>query len=224
VSTASVLVSRAGELAASAVPLYRKEPTSGKNMFKRLYQWTLTLSESRHAPWALAAVAFAESSFFPLPPDIILLPMALAKPQRAFVYAAICTVASVTGGMLGYAIGALLYNSVGQWLIAIYHYGDSMAALRLFYAQWGALFILIKGMSPIPYKLVTIISGLLGYNFYLFVALSCVTRGARFFIEAGLLNRFGGPLKAALDRHFAVLMVLFLATIVFGFWLAAHLF
>src|ERR1700734_3472475 len=158
-------------------------------MFNSLYPRVRSLAEGPYAERGLAVVAFAESSFFPIPPDVLLAPMALANPKRAWRYALISTIASVVGGMLGYAIGALLYNSVGQWLIGLYHYGDSMAALRLFYAQWGALFILIKGMTPIPYKLVTIISGLLGYNFFLFVALSCVTRGARFFIEAGLLNR-----------------------------------
>jgi membrane protein YqaA with SNARE-associated domain len=193
-------------------------------MFKRLYHWTLSVSESPNAPWALAAFAFAEASFFPLPPDLIMLPMSLARPKRAFFYASICTLASVIGGMLGYLIGAMLYNSVGQWLIGLYHYGDRMAALRDFYAHWGALFILIKGMTPIPYKLVTIVSGLLGYNFALFVLLSLVTRGIRFYVEAGLLNRFGEPLKRALERHFAIFMVLTIAVIVLGFWLAAHLF
>src|ERR1700728_4591904 len=108
-------------------------------MFKRLYQWILSLAESEHAPYALAAVAFAESSFFPIPPDIILIPMSLAQPQRAWRYAAICTVASVAGGVLGYAIGALLFDTVGQWLIHAYGYGERMAALKETYARWGAL-------------------------------------------------------------------------------------
>jgi membrane protein YqaA with SNARE-associated domain len=193
-------------------------------MFKRLYHWTLSLAASPHAPWALAAVAFAESSFFPIPPDLVLVPMALARPKQAWTYATICTVASVAGGMLGYAIGALLYNTVGLWLIGLYHYGDKIEALREFYAQWGGLFILVKGLLPIPYKLVTITSGLLGYNFALFVLLSAITRGARFFFEAGVLNRFGDPIKVALERHFAVIVGLFLAVTVLGFWLAFHLF
>jgi membrane protein YqaA with SNARE-associated domain len=193
-------------------------------MFKKLYHWTLSLAESRHATWALAAIAFAESSFFPLPPDVVLVPMSLAKPKRAWTYAGICTAASVIGGMLGYAIGALLYDTVGHWLIALYGYGERIEALRAFYAEWGWLFILVKGMTPIPYKLVTIVSGLLGYNFALFVGLSVVTRGARFFLLAGLLNRFGDPMKDALEKHFAIFMALILAAIVGGFWLATHMF
>jgi membrane protein YqaA with SNARE-associated domain len=193
-------------------------------MFKRLYHWTLTLAASPQAPWALAAIAFAEASFFPIPPDIVLVPMALAQPKRAWTYATICTLASVTGGMLGYAIGALLYDTVGLWLIELYHYGDKVDSLRAFYQQYGGLFILVKGLLPIPYKLVTIITGLLGYNFALFVLLSLITRGARFFILAGLVNRFGEPIKAALERHFTIIVLLFLALIVVGFWLALHLF
>jgi membrane protein YqaA with SNARE-associated domain len=193
-------------------------------MFKRLYHWTLSLAESPHATWALAAIAFAESSFFPLPPDLILVPMSLAKPKKALTYAAICTIASVAGGILGYAIGALLFDTIGHWLIQLYGYGQRVEALRTFYAEWGWAFILVKGLTPIPYKLVTIVSGLLGYNFLLFVLLSAITRGARFFILAGLLNRFGEPIKAALERHFAIFMILIVAIIIGGFWLAAHLF
>lgn len=191
-------------------------------MLKDLYHWTLSLAARPQAPWALAAIAFAEASFFPLPPDIVLVPMSLAAPERAWVYATICTFASVTGGMLGYAIGALLYKTVGLWLIGVYHYGDKVEALRQFYAVWGGLFILIKGLLPIPYKLVTILSGLLGYNFALFIVFSFLTRGARFFALAGLVNRFGDPIKAALENHFAVILTLFGVLVVVGFWLALH--
>ena len=191
-------------------------------MFDGIYRWTLRLSESRHAPLALGAVAFAESSFFPIPPDLLLVPMSLARPRRAWAYAAICTAASVLGGVLGYAIGALLYDTVGQWLIATYHYADKIDAMRAAYAQWGWLLILIKGLTPIPYKLVTIVSGLLGYNFALFVLLSVVTRGARFFILAGLLNRFGDPIRGALERHFAAILIGFILLVVVGFYVATH--
>jgi membrane protein YqaA with SNARE-associated domain len=192
-------------------------------MFKRLYQWILSLAESEHAPYALAAVAFAESSFFPIPPDVILIPMSLATPRRAWRYAAIATVASVLGGMVGYGIGALLFDTLGQWLIHLYGYADRMAALKETYAHWGALVILIKGLTPIPYKLVTIVSGLLGYNFALFVLLSILTRGARFFLLAGALNWFGDPLRLALERHFALFLGLIAITIVVGFWIAARM-
>jgi len=148
-------------------------------MFNRLYQWILSLAQSKHAPFALAAVAFAESSFFPIIPDVILIPMSLANPRRALRYAAIATIASVAGGMVGYGIGALLYDTLGQWLIHLYGYADRMAALKETYARWGALVILVKGLTPIPFKLVTIVSGLLGYNFVIFVALCLVTRRAQ---------------------------------------------
>ena len=193
-------------------------------MFKRLYDWTIALAESPRAPWALAAVAFAESSFFPIPPDVILIPMALAKPKKAWTYAAICTVSSVIGGMAGYGIGALLYDTVGLWLINLYGYAEKMEALRAFYGEWGWLFILVKGLTPIPFKLVTIISGLLGYNFPLFVLLATITRGVRFFAEAGILNHFGDPIRALLEKHFATFMALIVVTIIGGFWLAGHMF
>jgi membrane protein YqaA with SNARE-associated domain len=193
-------------------------------MFKRLYTWVLRLAESPQAPWALGLIAFAESSFFPVPPDVILVPMALARPERAWRYALIATVASVVGGMLGYAIGALLYDTIGLWLIKLYGYDTKMAAMREFYAHWGALAILIKGVSPIPYKLVTIVSGLLGYNFALFVGLSVLTRGLRFFVEVALLSRYGVPIKAALDRHFAIILLLFAAVVVLGFWIVIRWF
>ena len=193
-------------------------------MFKPLYDRLIALSESRHAPYALAAVAFAESSVFPIPPDILLAPMALAQPRRAWTFALICTVASVLGGMLGYAIGSLLFDTVGQWLIHLYGYADRIAALKESYAKWGALVILFKGMTPIPYKLVTIVSGLLGYNFALFVGLSIITRGLRFFLVAGALNLWGDRLRGALERHFGVFVALSVAFVVLGFVIAAHAF
>ena len=193
-------------------------------MFKRLYAWTISLAQSPKATWALALIAFAESSFFPIPPDVLLAPMALAKPKRAFFYAGVCTGASVLGGMLGYAIGHLLYDTVGLWLIQLYRYGDKVEALQAFYAQWGWAFILVKGVSPIPFKLVTIVSGLLHYNFPLFVLLCAITRGARFFLVAGAMNLWGDRLRDLLERYFAASLAIVLASVVVGFWLAAHMF
>ncbi|MDH7798255.1 MULTISPECIES: YqaA family protein [unclassified Beijerinckia] len=189
-------------------------------MFKRLYDWTLSLAASPRATPALAAISFAESSFFPIPPDVVLVPMALAKPEKAYYYAAVCTIASVLGAIVGYGIGYLLYETVGQWLMNLYGYTDKVDALRAFYAQWGWAFILVKGATPIPFKLVTIVSGLLEYNFLLFVLLCLITRGARFFIVAGLLHRYGDQARALLDRHFGVFMVVIIAFVVLGFWLA----
>lgn len=193
-------------------------------MFKRLYDWTIRLAESRNATFALAMIAFAESSFFPIPPDVILIPMSLAQPKKAWFYAFVCTIASVLGGILGYAIGALLYESIGTWLIELYGYTNRMDQIRAFYDEWGAAFILVKGLTPIPFKLVTIVSGLLGYNFPLFVALALLTRGARFFILAGILNRFGDTIRLYLERHFALFILISLAIIIGGFWLASRMF
>ena len=153
----------------------------------------------------------------------MLIPMAVAQPRRAWFFAGICTVASVLGGMLGYYIGAVLYDSVGLWLIDLYGGATKVEALRAAYDKWGAALILIKGVTPIPYKFVTIVSGFLGYNFALFVLLSAITRGARFFIVAGLLNRFGEPIKAWLGDNFGVFIALLVVALVGGIFVATRL-
>ena len=193
-------------------------------MLKRLYDWTISLAESPRAPYALGAISFAESSFFPVPPDVMLLPMALAKPQNAWRYALICTITSVLGGILGYAIGSLLYDSVGQWLIKFYGLGDKLEGFRALYQHYGHWIILIKGMTPIPYKLVTIASGLAGYDFFWFVVLSIITRGARFFLLAGLLNRYGVPIRAFVEKNLTALAIGLIVTIIGGFYLVKYLF
>lgn len=192
-------------------------------MFKKLYQWTLSLAESPRAVWGLGAVSFAESSFFPIPPDIVLVPMAAARPDKAWRYAAVCTVTSVLGGIVGYLIGALFFDTVGQWIINLYGLQAKVGALQETYAKWGWAVILVKGMTPIPYKLVTIVSGMMHYDFILFVVLSMITRGARFYLLAGLMNRFGGPIKAFLDKHAGPALAAFVAIVVLGFWLAIKL-
>jgi membrane protein YqaA with SNARE-associated domain len=193
-------------------------------MFQRLYEWTLSLAARPAAPYALGAVSFVESSFFPVPPDVMLVPMVIARPDRAWAYALIATAASVAGGLFGYAIGALLYDSVGQWLFKLYGLNKGAEAFRAAYAQYGHWIILIKGLTPIPYKLVTITSGFAGYDLFWFVVLSIVTRGARFFILAALLGRFGPSIKSVLDRHAGPVMAGLLATIVLGFASFKYLF
>jgi membrane protein YqaA with SNARE-associated domain len=186
-------------------------------MFRRLYDWTIALAQRPSAPYALGAVSFAESSFFPIPPDVVLAPMALAKPERAYRYALICTIGSVIGGLFGYMIGALFMDTVGNGLIALYGGREKIDGLIALYQTWGALLILIKGLTPIPYKFVTIASGMAGYDLLWFVVLSIITRGARFYIVAGLLNRFGGPIKAVMDRHAGLIVALLLAALIGGF-------
>jgi membrane protein YqaA with SNARE-associated domain len=186
-------------------------------MLRRLYDWTMRLAEGPNALPALIAVSFAESSFFPVPPDTLLIPMVLAQRQRAFTLALWCTAASVAGGMLGYAIGSLLYESLGLWIVNLYGYSQSIEAFRNSYAQWGAWIILLKGLTPIPYKLVTIASGFAGYNFGLFVVLSIITRALRFFLVAGLLYYYGEPIRGFLERRLEAVALATVAVIISGF-------
>jgi membrane protein YqaA with SNARE-associated domain len=199
------------------------EAAEPRSLLRRLYDWCLQAADKPHALWSLSAVAFAESSCFPIPPDVMLIPMALARPDRAYVMAAWCTVASVAGGMLGYAIGALLYDSVGLWLIHLYGYGDKVAAFRAAYAQWGAWIILVKGLTPIPYKIVTITSGFAGYNFGLFVLFSAITRGARFFALAFLLHRYGERARHIVEKQLGLWSLLFAIILVGGIVAALYL-
>ena len=192
-------------------------------MLKRIYDWCIDAAHKPYALWIMGAVAFAESSFFPVPPDVMLIPMSLARPQRAWVYAAVCTATSVLGGLLGYAIGALLFDSVGHWLIQVYGLGDKVDAFRASYAEWGAVIILLKGLTPIPYKLVTITSGFAGYNLILFVLCSIVARGRRFFIVAILLNRYGDWIRRKLEEHLGLWVALGAAVLVLGFVVAIKL-
>jgi membrane protein YqaA with SNARE-associated domain len=149
--------------------------------------------------------------------------MALARPERAFRYALICTLGSVAGGVLGYAIGHLLFDSVGMWILDLYGYGGKVEAVKEAYAKWGAMLILLKGLTPIPFKLVTIVSGALDYNFPLFVLLSFITRGARFFLLAGLLNRFGGPMRRFIENRLGLVVSGMVALFVLGLIVAAKL-
>lgn len=193
-------------------------------MLRKTYDWMLRAADRPLAPYMLGAIAFAESSFFPIPPDIMMVPMALARPERAWFYAALCTACSVAGGLVGYAIGALLYDTVGLWLFHLYHLESGAESFRAAYAQYGAWIILLKGLTPIPYKLVTITSGFAGYDLLSFVVLSVITRGARFAILAVLLSRYGEPIKRLLDRHLGAAVALLGATIVGGFLLIRFLY
>jgi membrane protein YqaA with SNARE-associated domain len=189
-------------------------------MLRRIYDWCIDAAHKPYALWILAAVAFAESSFFPVPPDVMLIPMSLARPQRAWLYAAICTAASVLGGMLGYGIGALLYDSIGHWLIQLYGLDGKVEAFRAGYAEYGAWIILLKGLTPIPYKLVTITSGFANYNFGLFIALSVIARGGRFFVVAILLNRYGEWIRVRVEKHLGLWVAIGAGALVLGFIIA----
>jgi membrane protein YqaA with SNARE-associated domain len=193
-------------------------------MLRRLYDWCVDAAGKPYAAWLLAAVSFAESSVFPIPPDAVLIPMALARPDRAWIYAGFCTVASVAGGVLGYFIGAALYDTLGLWLIQLYGYGDKVEAFRAAYAQYGAWVILLKGLTPIPYKIVTITSGFAGFNLGMFIVLSLITRGLRFYVEAFLLNRYGPRARGIIEERLGLWAGLFAAALVIGFIVVVRVF
>ncbi|MDP1737067.1 MAG: YqaA family protein [Caulobacter sp.] len=189
-------------------------------MLRRLYDWVMGLAASKHAPSALFAISFAESSFFPVPPDVMLAPMVLAQPDKAWRYAALCTLASVLGGMLGYAIGFFLQD-FALWLMSLSGNGGGLAEFQCWYAEWGVWVILIKGLTPIPYKLVTIASGLAQFAFPVFIAASVVTRGARFFLVAAVVRKFGPAMLPVIERRLALFAGLAIAIVVGGL-VASH--
>jgi membrane protein YqaA with SNARE-associated domain len=174
-------------------------------MLRRLYDWTLSMTAKPGARWGLGGISFAESSFFPIPPDVMLIPMCLARPDRALQFAMITTLASVAGGVFGYLIGALLYESVGVWVIELYGLTEKAVVFREVFNEQGYWVILLAGFTPIPYKLITITAGFTGYDVVLFIVLSAIARGARFFLLAGLLYAFGESIRRLIDRHFALL-------------------
>tara|TARA_A100001011_G_scaffold378719_1_gene443806 strand:+ start:502 stop:1086 length:585 start_codon:yes stop_codon:yes gene_type:complete len=178
-------------------------------IFRKLYNWTLDKSSKKEAPWFLSIVSFAESSFFPIPPDIILIPMILAKRTKAFIYASLCTLSSVAGGILGYIIGFLLFNSIGIFLINFYHLGDSVNEFKNYYNAYGAWIVIIAGFTPFPFKVITIASGLFQLNFIIFILCSIISRGARFYLVAGLLYLFGEKIKIIIDKYFNFITILF---------------
>ena len=202
------------------IPLDSTVQTARLGILRRIYDWCIDAADKPYALWILAAVSFAESSFFPVPPDVMLLPMSLARPRQAWLFATLCTATSVAGGLLGYAIGALLYDSVGQWLINLYGLGDKVEAFRASYAEWGAWIIIGKGLTPIPYKLVTITSGFAGYNIWLFIVCSIIARGGRFFMVAVLLNSYGDTIRASIEKRLGLWVALGAIILVLGFVIA----
>jgi membrane protein YqaA with SNARE-associated domain len=187
-------------------------------MLNGLKDRTIALARSPNAERALFAISFAESSFFPLPPDLLLGPMAAADPSKWLRYAITCTVASVLGGMLGYAIGMFLMDSVGEAILNVFGYaGERRQALEAQYAEYGLWVILIKGLTPIPYKLVTIVSGALHFSFPVFVAASIVTRGARFTLVAWLFQRFGPAMGPIIEKRLGLVLLGVALLIVSGF-------
>ncbi|GAM99254.1 lipoprotein B [alpha proteobacterium U9-1i] len=177
-------------------------------MLTSLKDRTIALARSPNAERALFAISFAESSFFPLPPDLLLGPMAAAEPSKWFRYALTCTIASVLGGLLGYAIGMFLMESIGNAVLSFFGYaGERRAELEAFYAQYGAWFIFLKGLTPIPYKLVTIVSGAMAFSLPIFVIASIITRGLRFLAVAWIFQRFGPQIAPIMEKRMGLVLV-----------------
>ncbi len=193
-------------------------------MLRSVYNWCIAAAYKPYALWLMGLVSFVESSFFPVPPDTMLIPMSLARPEKAWTYATLCTLTSVAGGVLGYFIGAYLYDTVGHWLIALYGYGDKVEAFREAYARWGTVIILVKGLTPIPYKIVTITSGFAGYNIWLFIICSFVARGMRFYLTAFLLNRYGARARAVIEERLGFWFTVSVGVLVVGIVAALYLF
>ena len=194
-------------------------------MLRKLYDTTMALAATRHAEKGLAGVSFIESSVFPIPPDVLLIPMVLAERTKWLRLALVCTVASVLGAFLGYAIGAFLYESVGKPVLAFYGKEDAFTRLRGWYnSSWGAWAILFAAITPFPYKVLTIFSGVTGFNLIAFAAVSVVGRGLRFFLVAWLLGRYGPPVRRFIERNLGLLFILFTVLLIGGFATVRYLF
>jgi membrane protein YqaA with SNARE-associated domain len=186
-------------------------------VLRSLYNWTLDLASHRHALWALAAISFIESSFFPIPPDILLIPMVLAAPTRAWKIALVCTIASVLGGIAGYGIGMFLFEGVGRPLLEFYGYGPKFAQFKATYNEWGAWAVFIAGVTPFPYKVITILSGVTALDPVVFSIASVLARGLRFFLVAALLFKFGPPIRNFIEARLGLVFTVFCVGLVGGF-------
>ena len=186
-------------------------------MLRRIYDWTMGLAGHRHALPALGLVSFIESSVFPVPPDVMIIPMVLANRARAWLIAGVTTVTSVLGGLAGYAIGAFLFESVGRPLLAFYGYGEQFARFQDQYNEWGAWIVALAGVTPFPFKVITIASGVTGLDLATFTVAALLARGARFYIEAALLWQFGPPIRDFIENNLAVLTTIFFALLFGGF-------
>lgn len=193
-------------------------------MLRRVYDWAMRTAAHKHAEWALAGVSFVESSVFPIPPDVILMPMVLADRSKAWRYAAIATISSVIGGFLGYAIGYFLFEAVGRPILDFYHVMDKYDSLKHSFDEWGAWIIIAKGWTPIPYKFLTITSGALQFDLLAFTIASVVSRGMRFFLVAGLLWAFGPPIRAFVEKRLTLVTTLFVVILIGGFVAIKYMF
>ena len=186
-------------------------------MLRRLYDWTMGLAQHPRATWALGVVSFVESSFFPIPPDAILIPMVIAKRSAAWRLAFICTITSVLGGLFGYFIGAVLFEQIAQPILSFYGYADKFEEFAANYNEWGVWIVLIAGLTPFPFKVITIASGATGLSLPVFIVASIVARGARFFIVAGLLYWFGQPIRTFIEKRLGLVFTVGMVLLIGGF-------
>lgn len=192
-------------------------------MLRRLYDWTIAMADHPRALWVLALVSFVESSVFPIPPDVLMIPMILARPSRAWLIAAVALVSSVLGGVLGYAIGALAYEQIGQPILESLGKGDAMDEFNTRFNDFGFWAVLTAGVTPFPYKVITIMSGWTSMPILTFVATSILARGLRFFFVAALLWKFGTPIRDFIERRLGLVTILFVVLLFGGFYLVGHL-
>lgn len=186
-------------------------------MIRRLYDWTMNAATHRSAPAALFGVSFAESSFFPIPPDVMLIPMILAQKAKAWLFAAIATLGSVIGGIFGYAIGYFVFETIGIPILNFYGMTDAFQEFAAKYNEWGAWIVFIAGVTPFPYKVITIASGATQLNFVVFMVASILARGLRFFAVAALLYWFGPPIRDFIERWLNLVAIVFVVLLVAGF-------
>lgn len=198
----------------AANPTAPEAPAEKPGFLRGVYNYFLRLAGSKQAEPALFALSFAESSFFPIPPDVMLAPMSYANPQRAYRFALVCTIASVLGAIAGYGIGYLLFEAVGSKIIGFLGYAGKEDSVKALYDEWGMLATLVAGFTPIPYKLVTIISGAMEYALLPFIAASAVARGARFFLVAWLFKTFGPAMAPVIEKRIGLFSVLFVVVLV----------
>jgi|SaaInlStandDraft_7_1057024.scaffolds.fasta_scaffold05133_2 membrane protein YqaA with SNARE-associated domain len=193
------------------------------SVIHRLYNWTLGLAGHQHALAVLALIAFVESSVFPIPPDVLIIPMVLATRQRWIAIAGVCTVASVAGGLAGYGIGYYLYETIGRAIVEFYGYASKFETFQQWYDEFGLMIVFAAGLTPLPYKVFTIASGVASLDIWSFLGGSVVSRGMRFFIVAGLLWHFGEPIRVFIEKHLNTLAVIFTVLLIGSFVVLKYL-
>lgn len=193
-------------------------------ILRALYDWTMRLAATRHATAALAFVSLIESSVFPIPPDVLLIPMVLANRAKALWYASVATVSSVAGGLIGYGIGALLFEAIAKPILNLYGYLEQFDRFADYYNSWGAWAVLVAGITPFPFKVITIASGATHLSLTVFIVASVVARAIRFFLVAGLLYWFGPPIRTFIEARLGLMFTLFMVLLIGGFVVARYAF